>query len=131
MSKRNPNDPIPGFDEYTGTVGREKKFHKTHFTVPELPWKKEGQMNWYDAGSIAIDPRKNHVNMSISFELPPSLLPDDVLNDHIHRGRWLFAGTRRVAPCGDAHKEYAELLRSWAKQFNEWANVVEKMGQRE
>jgi len=40
MSKRNPNDPIPGFDEYTGTVGREKKFHKTHFTVPELPWKR-------------------------------------------------------------------------------------------
>jgi len=29
--KRNPNDPIPGFDEYTGTVGHEKKFHKTHF----------------------------------------------------------------------------------------------------
>ena len=29
--KRNPNDPIPGFEEYTGTVNNEKKFHKTHF----------------------------------------------------------------------------------------------------
>jgi len=32
MSKRNPNDPIPGFeDEFTGTVGKEKRIHKTHF----------------------------------------------------------------------------------------------------
>ena len=32
---RNPNDPIPGFeDEYTGTVGREKAVHHNHFTAP-------------------------------------------------------------------------------------------------
>ena len=30
---RNPNDPIPGFPEFTGTVGKEKRVHKTHFQV--------------------------------------------------------------------------------------------------
>lgn len=38
---RDPNSPIPGFeDEFTGTVGREKRIHHTHFSVPEMPWKK-------------------------------------------------------------------------------------------
>jgi len=32
--KRNPNGPIPGFeDEFTGTVGREKRVRKTHFSA--------------------------------------------------------------------------------------------------
>jgi len=46
--KRNPNDPIPGFEEYTGTVGSEKKFHKTHFSVPELELvkTKEDEYEW-------------------------------------------------------------------------------------
>jgi hypothetical protein len=40
MAKRKPTDPIPGFeDEFTGTVGHEKRIHQTHFTVPTLPWK--------------------------------------------------------------------------------------------
>ena len=33
---RDPNSPIPGFPEYTGTVRHEKKFHKTHFHSPGL-----------------------------------------------------------------------------------------------
>ena len=33
---RNPNDPIPGFPEFTGTVGKEVRLHKTHFSAPEL-----------------------------------------------------------------------------------------------
>lgn len=36
MSKRNPNDPIPGFeDEFTGTIGKEKRVHKTHFQIED------------------------------------------------------------------------------------------------
>lgn len=32
MSKRDPSGPVPGFeDEFTGTVGKEKRVHKTHF----------------------------------------------------------------------------------------------------
>ena len=32
---RNPTDPIPGFEEsYTGTVGKEKAVHHTHFHNP-------------------------------------------------------------------------------------------------
>ena len=37
--KRNPTDPIPGFEGvYTGTVGHEKAVHKTHFHVPKKLW---------------------------------------------------------------------------------------------
>jgi hypothetical protein len=35
--KRNPNDPIPGFEEeFTGTRYNEKRIHKTHFEIPSL-----------------------------------------------------------------------------------------------
>jgi len=38
---RDPNSDIPGFEgEYYGTVGNEKKHHKTHFTMLEVPWKR-------------------------------------------------------------------------------------------
>ena len=41
---RNPNDPIPGFEEeFTGTVGHEKRIHHTHFAVPELKLRKTKQ----------------------------------------------------------------------------------------
>lgn len=47
-TKRNPNDPIPGFEEegYTGTVGHEKKTHKTHFTMPEKKWESVDDGTW-------------------------------------------------------------------------------------
>lgn len=35
--KRKPTDPIPGFPEYSGTVGYEKKIHRDHFN----PWTDE------------------------------------------------------------------------------------------
>jgi hypothetical protein len=40
---RDPNSPIPGFDdEFTGTVGKEKRIHRTHFGVTwERPWKSD------------------------------------------------------------------------------------------
>lgn len=39
-NKRDPNGPIPGFEEeFYGSVGHEKRFHKTHFTMPQMPWK--------------------------------------------------------------------------------------------
>ena len=35
---RNPNDPIPGFeDEFTGTVGKEKRIHKTQWLIGLKP----------------------------------------------------------------------------------------------
>jgi hypothetical protein len=35
--KRDPHGPIPGFeDEFTGTVGKEKRVHRTHFNAPEI-----------------------------------------------------------------------------------------------
>lgn len=34
---RDPNSPIPGFeDEFTGTVGREKRIHKNQFHIHGL-----------------------------------------------------------------------------------------------
>ena len=52
---RNPNDPIPGFeDEYTGTVGHEKAVHKTHFTMPELNLKKTKDDDSYEWVKIGI-----------------------------------------------------------------------------
>jgi len=49
---RNPNAPIPGFeDEFTGTVGKEKRIHKTHFTI-ERTLKKtgDGSLVWIEVG---------------------------------------------------------------------------------
>ena len=48
MSKRNPNDPIPGFEEeFTGTVGHEKRIHKTHFQgVNVRPTHQKDDPNW-------------------------------------------------------------------------------------
>ena len=46
---RDPNSPIPGFeDEFTGTVGHEKRIHNTHFAVPELNLRKtkEDEYEW-------------------------------------------------------------------------------------
>ncbi len=50
---RNPNDPIPGFEEeFTGTVGKEKRIHKTHFQVPPIKLRKmtEDEYEWVPAG---------------------------------------------------------------------------------
>lgn len=49
---RDPNGPIPGFEEYTGTVGKEKKLHKNTFLVPEKTWRSTGEneRSWYKIG---------------------------------------------------------------------------------
>jgi hypothetical protein len=50
--KRDPNGPIPGFEEYSGTVGHEKRTHKNMFTVPDKKWKSTGAKtkDWYRVG---------------------------------------------------------------------------------
>lgn len=52
MPKRDPNGPIPGFeDEYTGTVGFEKAIHHTHFQgVMQRPTHPKDDPNWEYAG---------------------------------------------------------------------------------
>jgi hypothetical protein len=46
---RNPNDPIPGFEnEFTGTVGKEKRINKTHFTVPVIGLRDTGYNSGYE-----------------------------------------------------------------------------------
>lgn len=47
--KRKPTDPIPGFeDEFTGTVGKEKRIHKTHFEVPSIKLSKSNFNSQYE-----------------------------------------------------------------------------------
>jgi hypothetical protein len=49
--KRDPNSPIPGFeDEFTGTVGHEKRVHKYMFSGVDLSEAK----TWYTDGHAMV-----------------------------------------------------------------------------
>jgi hypothetical protein len=45
---RNPNEPIPGFPEYTGTVRHEKKVHQNQFLVNGLNLRKTNFETGYE-----------------------------------------------------------------------------------
>jgi hypothetical protein len=48
---RDPNGPIPGFeDEFTGTIGHEKRIHRTHFAGVDRKFRSEaeGDLDWVE-----------------------------------------------------------------------------------
>ena len=61
--KRNPNGPIPGFeDEFTGTVGREKRVRKTHFSAlgVTLRTTQDNEYEWVQVGPGRYKRVKKH-----------------------------------------------------------------------
>lgn len=131
-SRNQSQDP-----DYVGPVGFEKKFHQTHFqgvrTYPTHPkddpnweyvgvgkWRKKDVMN---NGYLSLEPGR----MQITFELPKNLITNDMQESELYKHGWIFQSVKTIPQFEyqNTYQGYAQLLKMWAKQFEEWAKIVE------